>query len=427
MMRASKTQRIYNRVTGHRLSGLWRQGALATVSILLWTGSAFGQTTNYYWKDGQGNGRWDWSDNQWFIDGGGNVGVPRTDGGAVLYFQQNGSTNTFINSGFTSGFFRLNSIILDSNSSGRNYTVTAENGGTGIELFNTIETQTNSGTLTINSVTQAAADSFINAFGGTITLGELRQNGKTVTFNGGSNTNVGDVVNGPGTGSIQKNGTGTLTFGGTADNLSVTATVNNGTLVLNKASSGSVHAVGSGLTVNANGVAQLSGTGGDQIFTSSFVTINNGGTFKTAGLSEGSRTASSTPGVGALTLQGGATIDFATGANGSTLSAASGVVTGAGTISILNWTGTLYADNGSATNDRLLYETDPGFSAGQLAQFQFYDDTGTAIGAGAMEIAFNGWTEIVPVPEPSTWISGFLSLGGLIVFTAKRRVFRRKL
>jgi hypothetical protein len=388
-------------------------------SLSLATASA--DTTNYFWKDSAGNGRWDWGGSQWGVENSSDVGVPRSDGGAILNFEGIGSTNTFINSSFSAGFFNLNSIILNSNSSGRAYIINVENGGTGIQFFNKIETQSGGGSLTVNAVTQLGADASINAFGGTITLGQVQTNGKTLTIDGTNNVSTGDVINGPGTGSVQKNGTGTLTFGGSSDNLNMDATVNNGTLLLNKSSSSSVHAVGAGLTVNSSGTVSLGGSGGDQIYSGSFVTINNGGAFKTNGLSEGSSTGGSTAGMGALTLQGGSTIDFATGANGSTLSAASGIVSGAGAISILNWTGTLFADNGSVTNDRLLYQSDPGFSATQLAQIQFYDDSGNSLGVGATEIAFNGWTEIVPIPELGTWISGSLSAAALSIFAARRR------
>jgi autotransporter-associated beta strand protein len=398
----------------------------ALTALLPFTHAA-ADTTNYYWRDGQGNGRWDWDTSQWFVDGGGIVGAPRSDGGAILFFQGNGTTDTFINSGFSSGYFNLNSIILDSGSAGRSDTITPENGGTGIQIFNKIETQSGSGSLTVNAVTQLGSDVALNAFGGTITLAQVQTNGKTLTVDGGSSISFSDVINTPGTGSVQKNGTGTLTFGGSSDNLNAGVSVNGGTLLLNKSSSSSVHAVGAGLTVNSSGTVSLGGTGGDQIYSGSFVTINNGGTFKTNGNSEGSSTGGSTPGVGALTLQGGSTLDFASGANGSVLSAASGVVSGAGDISILNWTGTLFADNGTGTNDRLLFQSDPGFAAGQLAQFQFYDDSGIALGIGATEIAFNGWTEIVPAPEASTWISAALSAAALGVFSLrKRRLLRRR-
>jgi hypothetical protein len=97
----------------------------------------------------------------------------------------------------------------------------------------------------------------------------------------------------------------------------------------------------------------------------------------------------------------------------------------AGTISIKNWTGNFGSDNGSPTNDRLLYQTDPGYSAAQLAQFQFFNDSGTAMGTGAEEIAVNGWTEVVPVPEPGTWVGAILS-AGIVVFGLVRRLPRRR-
>src|SRR4051794_37434612 len=114
-----------------RNPGFAKAFTLVAAATLLIAFSASADTTNYYWRDGQGNGRWDWDTSQWFLDGGAIVGVPRSDGGAILFFQGTGSTNTYINSGFSGGFFNLNSIILDSGSAGRSYTITPENGGSG--------------------------------------------------------------------------------------------------------------------------------------------------------------------------------------------------------------------------------------------------------------------------------------------------------
>ena len=288
----------------------------------------------------------------------------------------------------------------------------------GKTISNNINVRTgSSGTMTIGGLNTSGT----NTYSGTVTLNRsvnlTAASGGTVSFNTitASSTQTATITGG-----------GTVQFTGSTDNASVGATVNSGTLLLAKASSNSVHAVGSGLTVNNGGTVMLGGTGGDQIYKNSFVTINNGGTFKTAGLSEGSSTAGSTPGMGLLTLQGGATIDFATGANGSTLSALSGVLVGSSTISILNWTGTGFVDNGLATNDRLLFQNDPGFTAAQLAQFQFYNDSGSLVGSGAMEIAMNGWTELVAVPEASTWVSAALSSVAVLVLSRKRVLLRRR-
>ena len=320
-----------------------------------------------------------------------------------LQFDTNGSAAGTLNLGNTSGS-NSSSIYIRPATGGKTVSndITVRSGSTGTSTIgglNTSGTNTYTGTITLNRGVNLSSVS-----GGTVAFNTLTAaSSQTATVTGG----------------------GTVQFTGSADNLNIGATVNNGTLQLAKTSSSTVHAIGGGLTVNNGGTVVLGGTGGDQIYTGSSVSINNGGTFRTSGLSEGSSTTGSTAGVGALTLQGGATVDFAAGANGSTLSAASGVVSGSGVIAILNWTGALFADNGSSTNDRLLFQTDPGLSANQLAQFQFYDDSGKAIGMGAAQIAFNGWTEIVPVPEPTTWISAAMSLGGLIFFSARRSRFRR--
>ena len=66
-------------------------------------------------------------------------------------------------------------------------------------------------------------------------------------------------------------------------------------------------------------------------------------------------------------------------------------------------------DSGSAGNDRLLFVINPGFTPGQLAQSQFYDDSGLPFGAGAAQIGYNGFYELVPAPEPGSL--GLLGLG----------------
>lgn len=71
-------------------------------------------------------------------------------------------------------------------------------------------------------------------FGGTI-----ETNGKTITVDGSNNTIFSQMNNTPNTGTgLVKNGSGTLTLTGTADNLNQAATVNAGLLVLAKNPSG---------------------------------------------------------------------------------------------------------------------------------------------------------------------------------------------
>ena len=96
-------------------------------------------------------------------------------------------------------------------------------------------------------------------------------------------------ISGNGNFSIRQNGSGTTTLGGTGDNSAAQATVvNAGTLVLNKTSSSTLHALGGTTdTVNSGGTLQLDGNnGGDQIFDGTAVTINSGGQFDLNGQSE---------------------------------------------------------------------------------------------------------------------------------------------
>lgn len=85
------------------------------------------------------------------------------------------------------------------------------------------------------------------------------------TFDGGSNGGM----------YIEKNGAGTLSLGGTADNPGGKVRVNSGTLNLNKASSGTVHAVATDLTINGGTVVHT-GAGDDQIWNGTVVTMNGG-------------------------------------------------------------------------------------------------------------------------------------------------------
>ena len=77
-------------------------------------------------------------------------------------------------------------------------------------------------------------------------------------------------------------------------------------------------------------------------------------------------------------------------------------------------------DNGNALNDRLLFRTAPSFSKAQLANVQFTDDTGAdPFGSGAALVPYNGYLELVPVPEPSTWL--LTGMGGLLLGYRNRR------
>ena len=203
-----------------------------------------------------------------------------------------------------------------------------------------------------------------------------------LTFTGSANITIGS--SGPGQivntnvgtfSGIVKNGTGTLTLGGTVAN------TYNGTTILNQ---------GIILAQKANAF----GTGGLQL---------SGGTFKTGGFSQS---------LGTLDLEGTATIDFGAGASALSLANSSGVAWGTGlTLNLLNWT---------SGSDTLRVGTDAtGLTASQLSEIIFSDLPGTP---GA-QIDANGFITPMAVPEPSTF--GFAILGALAL--ASRAISRRRL
>lgn len=92
-------------------------------------------------------------------------------------------------------------------------------------------------------------------------------------------------------------------------------------------------------------------------------------------------------------------------------------------MSILGFTGNAGIDNGAVTNDRLLFANNPGFTAADLANWQFLNDAGTAYAVGEVVIPYKGYYEIVPIPEPATaaWV-GVAAVGLGIGAWRRRRV-----
>jgi fibronectin-binding autotransporter adhesin len=256
--------------------------------------------------------------------------------------------------------------------------------GTGIGGFGALRNI--SGNNSFAGTTTLGSASTIYSDVGTLTLtGGIVTGGFTTTFGGAGNISQSGVISG--TGALVKNGSGTVTLTGT-NTFTGSTTVSAGTLTA-AGSSGSALGSTSSITVNSGGTLTLGAN--DQINNTAPITLA-GGTFAKGNFSEGG---AGSAGVGALTLTAaGSQIDFGSGTVG-VLTFAS-FTPGAYTLTINNWTGTANTV-GSGSTDRLIFASDQSLN---LSSFSF-----TGFAPGAMEIALvGGYYEIVPVPEPSTWI-----------------------
>ena len=335
-------------------------------------------------------------------------------GGGTVNITTSGITGASANSNVV---FDGTTVVLSAASS-YNGSTTIQNSGTlklgGNNLLPTAPqtalTINTSGTLDLASFSGAVAsltgDSTAtvknSVIGGTSTLTVNPASGST-TFagiiagtNGGAQGNV----------ALQKNGAGTLVLTG-ANTFSGSTTVNGGTLTLATAA-GSALASTSSVTVNSGGTVLLGAS--NQINNTATITLA-GGTFAKGNFSEGSATAPGI-GMGALTLTAaGSQIDFGSGTVG-VLNFAS-FNPGTYALMIANWTGTPNtAGNGST--DRLIFASD---QSANLGSFSF-----SGYGPGAVEFNLgNGYYEITPVPETSTWLAGAFTLGVLGFHLIRRR------
>ena len=162
-------------------------------------------------------------------------------------------------------------------------------------------------------------------------------------------------------------GSGQWVISGMGDDNSLGVAVNSGAVILNKASSSGVHAIGgAGLTVDSGATAKITGTGGDQIYDGAGVTIN--GTLDLYGNNEAISGLSGS-GIVATTLPGGAPTLTVSGSggvfNGAIQSDANGAITltksgsgtqsvacitGSGSAPVINVNGGMLILNGTADN-----------------------------------------------------------------------------
>lgn len=207
-----------------------------------------------------------------------------------------------------------------------------------------------------------------------------------------------------GTALVRKTGAGTLEYTGDQANTYVGITqVNEGTLLLNKNSPG-IDAIAAGSTIEINGGTLMLGNS-HQIADNVAIKMN-GGKFVTGGHSDV---------VGTLTLTDNSTLDLGNGASVINFANSASQTWTAGKILVIeNWSG---STSGGGTDQVIFGNNNTSLTQAQLGQIVFYNPQGLAPGYYAAIMLANG--EIVPIPEPSTWLAGGLLLSLLVWFERK--------
>ncbi|HEY1769769.1 MAG TPA: autotransporter-associated beta strand repeat-containing protein [Chthoniobacterales bacterium] len=296
-----------------------------------------------------------------------------------------GASTSFTSLLFADSFNSTNTTAI-SNNTAANYIFHIANNGS-------IADNATSGTITFSrSSSGTFTFDLYGANAVTVAAGAQIVFDSTVVIANESSTNIGGIA---------KTGGGTLTLAG-ANTFSGATAVSGG--VLNAAGTGSNQALAAttSVTVNSSGTLLLGNS--NQINDSATMTLN-GGSFNTGGFSEhgGSNNAA---GVGSLTLSSSSVLNLGNGSSILAFAKSSGQ-SWTGTLSIYNWSG---STTGGGT-DQVYFGTDnTGLTSTQLSQIEFYTGNGTG-DLGMARILADG--EIVPVPEPATWLAGILSIAAI--------------
>ncbi len=280
--------------------------------------------------------------------------------GSVVTALNSGSLGTgaaTINSG---GNLQIQGGITLANPFTLNSTGTSANDGA---VQNVSGNNTLSGAVTLTGSSRLQSDSGLLNLSNTVALGA-----NTLNVGGDGNTAISYAISG--TGTLTKDGAGTLTLSGTAANTySGATTVNAGTLALNKTAG--TNAIAGSLTISGGAVQLLQS---NQIANASAVTIGSG-TLNLNGNSDQ---------VGNLSFSSGAVIDFGSATSGNTLLFGN-VPSYSGQLAINDW-GT--ADTLATTNNAL---------ASALLNSIYFSSYGSATEPGTT-ISYGGTTGYLLTP-----------------------------
>ncbi len=287
----------------------------------------------------------------------------------------------------------------------------------------------NSGTMSLSGANRLSS----NATVALSTVATLNLGGHSLTLAG--LTGSGSVTNSAGTLTLNA-GSGTVTYGGSitgGGNLlksGAFAQMLSGT----SAFSGTTMVIGGSLSLGTSGrltqTASVTVTNGTTLLLGSSqansintnATLNlGGGQLSMGGAGIGNHRAASQT-FASLTLTANSSIDFAALSGTSSLyfRNISGLSTY--TLSIFNWNGTnLYGQSsatGGANQFTRLYASTDGYFSSALGNIRFYSGSTTSstfMGEGSFSgPSSGGFTQIVPVPEPSVVIAAVMLLGFLV-------------
>ncbi|NJK91311.1 MAG: hypothetical protein HC904_05450 [Blastochloris sp.] len=208
-------------------------------------------------------------------------------------------------------------------------------------------------------------------------------------------------------------GTGRLILTGN-NTISGAATVEEGTLEL--AGTGSNQSLGGINSIDMNSGTLLLLSAANEINDTANLTLR-GATVQVNNLSGHTET------LGTLTLTATSTLNLGTGSSIINFAnSAAAPWTGGSAFRITNWSGIPSTDgiNGGGGTDQVYFgTTSGGLTASQLSQIVFINPFGDGIDYGAIILADG---EVVPVPEPSTWLTASLLLLFIIAWERRRRI-----
>ncbi len=302
----------------------------------------------------------------------------RSDNNQITIGQHDNLTVTGPNANATFTGQNNSSINLNGKISLSNEgTLTVENGNTSLGASATLNggTAANKGTLVLNdsNLTLSNATSIANAPNITFNLSD----GQNRSLNGAAaETSIENL--------------GTLTVNG-ADDAVLTLGTN-----INNVQAQKIAINGGTLMLSSN----------DQIENNTAMELA-GGTWNTAGYSEV---------LGTLTLSANSYLDLGSGSSVINFADSSSQSWSSDDVMIIqNWSG---SQSGGGTDQVVFGNNKQSLSSDQLGKIYFYNPAGLAPGYYAAMMLENG--EIVPIPEPSTWLAGGALLGLLLWFERKR-------